>query len=291
MDEPIAGLINIASHRLLLTDKFRMAFFKKTIAANIKAGHKVVELGAGTGILSFLAAECGAIVTAVEYDRNNFENLRKNISNNGLSEKVRPIHADAKYYVANEAQDFIICEMCHCGFLVERQINIINSFLISHREKFGAIPEVIPSRAVMEFDLICCEYMFYDYNIKTVHYEDPYSEDESFIAPVSEKVVYAAIDYRAKLPDETIRKRGSFKTIREGSINTLRLSMFISQSEALNSSGDRWFLSNIHFPLTDSFNAGCGETIEYEIEYKAGSPLQNFNFTMKRGENIFFATL
>jgi SAM-dependent methyltransferase len=50
----------LASHRMMLDDAVRMRAYSAAIKQVVRPGAVVVDLGTGTGILAFLAAQCGA---------------------------------------------------------------------------------------------------------------------------------------------------------------------------------------------------------------------------------------
>jgi predicted RNA methylase len=268
----------------MLTDNFRMDFFAGCFDELIKPGSRVADLGAGTGILSFMAAARGASVTAVEYDIYNYRNLCRNIEANDLKDRVKALNADAKNIVLDEPQDFLICEMCHCGFMVEQQIPVINVFMRNHLKKFGSVPAVIPARAILEFDLINCAYEFRGHNIKSVHYQDAYSTAETGVKAYCASVIYYQADYYKNTgQDENIKASGALKIIRGGVINTLRLKLMVHQSVetwSFKKLSDFWALNNIHFPLENEIEVSAGAAFNYRLEYKAGCGLEDFKFSL-----------
>lgn len=288
MEAQIFGMLNIAYHRLMLTDNFRMDFFAGRFDELIKPGSRVVDLGAGTGILSFMAAARGASVTAVEYDKLNYRNLCRNIDANGLKDKVKAINADAKNIILDEPQDLLICEMCHCGFMVEQQIPVVNAFMQNHFNKFASVPVVIPARAILEFDLINCAYDFQGHNIKSAHYEDAYSKAETGVEAYCAPVIYYEADYHKNTAqDENMAAAGELKIMRGGLINTLRLKLLVHQSAGMKrfkKLSDFWALNNIHFPLEKALEVKAGESLEYAIEYKAGCGFEDFKFSLRAAD-------
>ena len=58
----------------------------------------VLDLGAGTGVLSFFAAQQGARVTAVEREPGVFEAAREALARN-VGPAVTLVHADARNYL------------------------------------------------------------------------------------------------------------------------------------------------------------------------------------------------
>ncbi len=73
-------------------DSFSLLNFVK----NIKKDAKVIDLGAGCGILSLVIAKKfpSVKITAVEIQESLFQILNKNVMENNLSHQITPIHSD-----------------------------------------------------------------------------------------------------------------------------------------------------------------------------------------------------
>ncbi|MDQ7778607.1 MAG: methyltransferase domain-containing protein, partial [Planctomycetota bacterium] len=84
----------ISFHNELLADKIRLRAYSKGIAAVVKPGDRVIDLGTGTGILAFMAARAGAQrVYAIEKER--IVNLARTLAaENGLLDRISFIRAD-----------------------------------------------------------------------------------------------------------------------------------------------------------------------------------------------------
>jgi 16S rRNA (adenine1518-N6/adenine1519-N6)-dimethyltransferase len=64
--------------------------------AQVGPGDRVVEIGAGLGALTLALAETGAAVTAVEVDRGLVPVLRQVLDEDGVADRVRVVHGDAR---------------------------------------------------------------------------------------------------------------------------------------------------------------------------------------------------
>ena len=83
-------------HRLLVGDEVRTRSFYDSIRASVHEGHVVLDVGAGSGILSLFAARAGARrVYAVERAARAAALARQMVAANHLSEVVVVIEADA----------------------------------------------------------------------------------------------------------------------------------------------------------------------------------------------------
>ncbi len=88
------GFLDPAEHAHMLLDPIRVDAYASAIAAVVRPGDVVVDIGTGTGILAILAARAGARrVFAVE--RTGIAELaRRHVADNGLDGVVEVIRAD-----------------------------------------------------------------------------------------------------------------------------------------------------------------------------------------------------
>jgi ribosomal protein L11 methyltransferase len=107
----------------MVRDASRVGAFEKAIKKVVKKGDKVLELGCGSGILSIIAASCGATVVAVEADRHIALLAKKNFDKYSDLD-ITLIETDAvKFINSDEAQKFdvIIAELMSIWCLEEPQ--------------------------------------------------------------------------------------------------------------------------------------------------------------------------
>jgi ribosomal protein L11 methyltransferase len=64
----------------------------RLLANTARAGKKVLDVGAGSGILSIVAAKLGAEVLAVEADVEAVRTAERNLQRNGVDTRVRVVH-------------------------------------------------------------------------------------------------------------------------------------------------------------------------------------------------------
>ena len=100
----------IEVHRTMLCDRVRTDAFRHAIESVVRAGDVVLDVGAGTGILSLFAARAGAArVYAVE--RTTVAVLAQELAAaNGLAEVVHVIHGDIVDIELPERVDVIVSE-------------------------------------------------------------------------------------------------------------------------------------------------------------------------------------
>ena len=142
--------IPMQDHQPILMDTDRMESFKAAIQQQVFAGAKVLELGGGTGVLSWFAAQTASKVYCVEMNPEMVAQARRLLARNHLGERVEMIHADAFDYLPPEPVDIVICDMLHVALLREKQLALIEDFKRRYIEKFGGpLPIFLPEAVVM----------------------------------------------------------------------------------------------------------------------------------------------
>ncbi len=129
----------------LLSHKKRLNKFQSAIQKIVKPGMKVIDIGTGTGILSFLAAKAGAEkVVGIEIDSESVDYAQSMAGLNGLSDKVEFFHGHYEDYIPDELADVIICEMISSFMLIEQQIPAMNYAIDNLLKSNGkVIPTII----------------------------------------------------------------------------------------------------------------------------------------------------
>lgn len=97
-------------HRHMLKDSARTEGYQQAIAALVRPGDVVVDVGAGTGVMSIFAARAGARrVFAIE-STPIARLARRIIAENGLSDIIEVIEEDAASVTLPEPADLIVTE-------------------------------------------------------------------------------------------------------------------------------------------------------------------------------------
>jgi phospholipid N-methyltransferase len=170
----LGQFIPIQYHFNMLDDERRTGAFEQAIDAVVRPGMKVVELGGGTGVLSFFAAQAGAAkVWCVEYNPELLEVATALMRRNEVSDIVSVVDADALEYLPPEPVDVVICEMLHVGLLRERQEQVINSFLRRYRDRFGPpAPQFVPEAVTQAIQPVQQDFVYRGCEAPTVHFQD-----------------------------------------------------------------------------------------------------------------------
>jgi predicted RNA methylase len=125
-------------HRHLVLDKERVAAFKEAIQ---KKAHGIVyDLGAGSGVLSYLASDYADFVYAIEKDTQIIEKARTNLES---VKNIEIINQDVTRFIFPVKADVIICEMLDTALIDEEQVPVINSILKYLKKDAEIIPKGI----------------------------------------------------------------------------------------------------------------------------------------------------
>ena len=156
--------IPLIYHHAMLLDQQRMKGFRDAIAQIVPEGGTVLELGGGSGVLSFFAAQKAAKVYCVERIPANAQAARSFLAQNPNGNRVEVICADAFEYLPPEPVDVVICEMLHVAMVREQQIEVIEAFKARYRAKFGEkLPRFIPEAFIQGIQAINYSFNFYGY--------------------------------------------------------------------------------------------------------------------------------
>ncbi|MFZ6774680.1 methyltransferase domain-containing protein [Undibacterium sp. SXout7W] len=277
----LGQFIPVQYHHHLLADTNRMDGFKAAIARHVFAGAKVLELGGGTGVLSWFAAQTAAKVYCVEFNPDMVEEARRLLALNVHGDKVEIIHADAFEYLPPEPVDVVICEMVHGGLLREKQLEVIEHFKQRYLEKFGiGLPVFIPEAVVMAVQPLQQTYDFGGYQAPVIQFQEPgafYADTLELAQPA----LYSVIDFDQNNAMQ-IQWHGQFSMERKGKVSALR---FVTKSILAvlmeTSSTIDWLHAYMVLPLPESFDVRQGDVLEVSFEYRAGGSISSLQKSLQ----------
>lgn len=277
----LGQFIPLHYHHNMLMDGRRMQGFKAAIEHAVFPGAKVLELGGGTGVLSWFAAAKAEKVWCVEFNPDLVTEARRLLSQNREGHKVEVIHADAFDYLPPEPVDVVICEMIHVAMLREKQVDMIESFKRRYRERFGGkLPVFIPEAAIMAVQPLCQEYCFEGYHAPIVQFQEPSAvspDSIEFAAPA----VYSILDFNQAC-DTAIQWQGSFTMTRAGTVNALRfitkniLAVLMQQGTTVD-----WLNHYMVLPLATPVQVLAGDVLHVRFQYRAGGAIPSLQSAMQ----------
>jgi predicted RNA methylase len=245
--------------------------FEAAIAHAVAPGARVLELGGGTGVLSFFAARKASKVYCVERIGENAAAARKFLAGNGVADRVSVIEADADGYLPPEPVDVVICEMLHSAMLREKQIPLIDAFKQRYRARFGErLPIFVPEALIMGVQAVEQRFDFNGYCAPVPMFSawsDPRTRE------LSPPIVYATFAYDEPYP----RRFGLDQQIlieSSGTVNALRfitknlLAILPREGRAIE-----WNMQHLILPLSEPVAVEAHQRVRVRFEYEGGEGL------------------
>ncbi|MGM0843786.1 MAG: methyltransferase domain-containing protein [Bacillota bacterium] len=282
--DQLGQFIPLHYHYQMLSDSDRLRSFKLAIERIVKPGHRVVELGSGTGVLSFFAAKQGAHVQSIEYNPALVERSRILIKQNGMEDNVEVIEGDASQWVPAEPVDVVVCEMLHSALLREKQVGVIEAFRENHKERFGEIPIMIPSATLLGVQPVKQEYLFEGFQAPVPLFQSPYT-----LSPETEDVhnpeVYHIVDYdHAEV--ETYSCHASFSFQQEGELNAFRfITKNLLASDPEGEDMVDWHNQYLILPTEKNISVKAGQIVSISFSYTPGDSIDVLSQSLKVSVN------
>ena len=277
----LGQFIPVHYHHNMLMDQNRMHSFKSAIHYAVKPGARVLELGGGTGVLSFFAAQQAAKVYCVEYNPDMVREARKFLALNPNGHKVEVIHADAFDYLPPEPVDVVICEMIHVAMLREKQVEVIESFKRRYLAKFGGpLPVFLPEAVIMAAQPISQEYDFEGFHAPIVQFQET-----GVIWPgtveLGQPAVYSVIDFSQPV-DSVFAWEGAIMIEKGGLLNAMRfitknvLAIVQEQSTTID-----WLNHYMTLPLANPMQVEAGDMLHVAFQYRAGGSIPSLQASIQ----------
>lgn len=221
---------------ICLIDRKRTLAFKKSIEATVKEGDVVLEVGAGTGILSLIAASSGASkVYAVELDPILAESFRKTVEINHLSDVIEVIEGDALEVDLPDVVDVVIGELVETALIDEMQVIVMNTLrkndvitqntklILGAYESFVELVEVDNKYFGYELSIPIHDWPYYS--------KDPEEWEQVSIKAVSERQTIGSYDFQAGIVDPKVDRTITFEIPEGAKPNAIRLSGVATMSD------------------------------------------------------------
>ena len=284
-DATLGQFIPIHYHYQMLDQEPRIAGFEKAIATVVKPGMKVLELGAGTGVLSFFAARAGASkVTCVERIPHVARAAEAFLAKNGVADRTEVVIANAFEYTPDEPVDVVICEMLHTGMLREKQLDVIRAFKERYAARFGgSLPRFLPEAAVLAVQTVETNYTFHGYEAPVPMFLDG-SGNGSRVTRLAAPSLYAIFEYKDAY-DTTFAIDEEVVIQTPGTINALRfitknlLAMIPEEGRSID-----WDMHDLVVPVGQPIDVKAGDVVRIRFRYEAGDSLLELQRSID-GEN------
>lgn len=260
---------------MCLRDKSRTEKFRQVISKVINKQDTVLDIGSGSGILSFFAAEAGAKkVFAVEIDHLLADSLRKSIKLNNLSDVIEVFEGNVLDIKLPKNVNVLIAEIIETGLIDELQIPVLNTL-----RKKGVITyktRLIPAGYTTFLQLVNSDNEYYGYKITAPKHEWPFYQSENNgwikteVKPASDLIKLVTYDFAGGLINESVDKIVNFNVKKNAKFNGLRLSgkihmtnnISLGPTNALN--GDKVIFIGEH---------DAKKEVKMRVSYKMGAGL------------------
>jgi predicted RNA methylase len=262
---------------ICLKDAVRTTSFQTAIKRTVQPGDVVLEVGAGTGILSLFAAAAGARkVFAVEIDEYLCECLAETVRANGLTGIIEILPGDAREIDLPAAVDVVIAELIDTGLVEETQIPVLNSLL--ERGVATTTTRFIPDAYHTEVQLMWMEEHLYGHVLRVPRHEWPsFAGDDGWMQFLSLERSSRASVWSGRFgagPHEPEVSRSLTLAVRPaGPVNALKLCGRVELAEGLQvgatsaMNGDKLLLLDHEYDLP---------TMDLSISYGMGKGLGSF---------------
>lgn len=277
----LGQFIPLQYHHNMLMDANRMDNFKAAIQRQVFEGAKVLELGGGTGVLSWFAAQTASRVYCVEFNPDMVHEARRLLAMNSRGERVEVIHADAFEYLPPEPVDIVICEMIHVAMLREKQVEVIENFKQRYIEKFGGpLPIFLPEAVVMAVQPLQQRYDFLGFQAPIIQFQLPgaFSSDTLELA---QPALYKIIDF-AQENERQITWSGQLTIEQNGRLSALRfitkniLAILMEDSSTID-----WLNHYMALPLAMPFEVSVGDIVDISFAYRTGASIESLQNSMQ----------
>jgi len=279
----LGQFIPLHYHYQMLLDQARMQGFKAAISKLVPPGGTVIDLGGGTGVLSFFAAQKAAKIWCVERNPQMAEAARNFMALNRCADKVEVVEADACDFVPPTPVDTVICEMLHSALLREKQVEVIEAFKQNYRRKFSIslqLPTFIPEATILAAQAVDQNFNFAGFRAPLPMFFEPTAEQNE-TNELGDPVVYATVEYRKNLPslfkcDITlpITQAGTCNAVRFVTKNILAI--LVDKNSTID-----WHNFYLVLPLKQEISVRPGDSLSVHFNYKPGGALETLLESLK----------
>jgi SAM-dependent methyltransferase len=212
---------------MCLKDERRTLAFRDAIHSTVRPGDVVIDVGAGTGILSFFAAAAGAAkVYAVEIDPVSAAGLRRSVAlNPAVSDRIHVVEGDAATVDLPRAA-VVVAEIIETGLLDEQQVPVLNS--LRRRGVVSSATRLVPAWYETTLQLVTADHDYYGFTLAAPKHEWPfYTSGPGWhptpITAASAPLAISRVDFTAGLVDADVAGEATLDVDPDATVNAIRL--------------------------------------------------------------------
>jgi predicted RNA methylase len=213
---------------MCLKDEARTLAFRNAIRTVVRSGDVVVDVGAGSGILSFFAAEAGAAkVYAVEMDPVSAAALRRSIDlNPHVADRICVVEGEASVVPLPCAADVVVAEIIETGLVEEQQVPVLNA--LRRRGVITRATRLIPASYETTLQLVTADHRYYGFLIAAPKHEWPFYASgpgwhPTSVTAVSDVVEVMRVDFAAGAVEELVTGEIDLEVDSDATVNAVRL--------------------------------------------------------------------
>ena len=273
------GSLGLPYHYEMLADRRRVAPFRRAIA-KVARGRRVLESGAGSGLLSILAAQGGArAVYAVEKDPCVAEFTRRNLRKADVESVVRLIVKDVRSVTLadldGERVDMVIAENLSTWNVAEPQISVMN-----HINEYLAESATvrIPERIFHHAELVRSHYRFADAVDLRAHYFGFTGIPRPVV--LSQPTVFRVIDL-GQVNHTNLAGEICMSATESGVVNGLRLTSPLQICGLIKFRSSDSLMPPVIVPLPEDLTVTEGDVVRVDFKYQCESDWMHFHCTAR----------
>lgn len=265
--EVLGQFIPLHYHYDMLRDNYRMTAFQQAIAQTVRPGMTVVDLGGGTGVLSYFAAMEGAKVYYVERNPELVAVAQRFLKMNDVAHRVTVVHQDATQFVPPEPVDVVTCEMLHVGLVREKQTEVIEAFKTNYVAAHGQkLPRFMPEASLLAIQPVMQTYEFSGFHAPVPLFQPPVAQVPG-TTELGMPAVYQILVYDSHYP-HSVDWKGTLTMQQAGTLNGWRvvtknvLAVLVEQQSEIC-----WHNQYLVVPIEHPLEVAVGDQIEVRIRY------------------------
>lgn len=257
LDRP--SLLDGSFHHHLLRDRARLDGYAEAIRRVVRPGDVVADVGAGSGILSWIAWRAGARkVLAVESNTHSYKRLLRLVRQNGATGHVVPVLSDGTQWRPGEPVDVVVCELMETGLLHEPIAAVMrNVHEWPHRPR-----AILPKEARLLVEGVELDDVYHGYRAPMPGFR--YVGEG---VPLTDLAPYAAYDFEREAPPERADARFVLVARRDGLLGGVQLRTRTLVAQGVEAGEGPAYCTPIALPLDEPVPVRAGERLAGRLRY------------------------
>lgn len=183
---------NLYIQELMIADEIRVNFYYEGIRRHIMPGDIVVDLGTGTGILAFFAAQQNPkMIYAI--DHSDFINVAEQIAKHNKIKNITFLKMNSREFNPDEKVDVILHEQMGHSLFEE---NMVANILDLKKRLLNENGRILPGKFELYLEPVCLKK---DYKIPYIWENEIHGVDFKFLKNMDEINRYKPVGYSSPL--------------------------------------------------------------------------------------------